>query len=292
MSQQKDIKGEGQKKSVENAQDIGDDDIRIVEKVVNKRFQGTVPEYRVKWLGYPNSANTWVPAEDLDCPELIKQYLTRYKKPAKKPDESVEALAQGENIGDQSPETAAKEDLSKKPSKGTKRSIQSVRSALSPSQPVSKNNKTTSAAKKNDGADAFYEVESIIGKKMVNGSAHYEVKWKAFAEPSWEPASNLKYCDLLDQYEEGLKKKPASKQAPSTKTVLPPRRLSEGASAYQSRESSDGVRFQESLTGKSDTEIFGQLVVRKLNGMSPFDIGQAQVEILQIINKVKFSVSE
>uniref|UniRef100_A0A915CP13 Chromo domain-containing protein n=1 Tax=Ditylenchus dipsaci TaxID=166011 RepID=A0A915CP13_9BILA len=260
MSQQKDIKEEIEKPSSQDSQGSADEDdaMRTVERILRKRIQETCPQYRVKWLGLPHSENTWVPEEDLDCPELIEEYKEK----------SVGRRCAG----------GAKQ--------GKKRSIQSAKPALSVSQPAPKRNKTASAVKKKDGADAFYEVESILDKMIKNGCALYRVKWKTFSKPTWEPASNLEYCDLLSQYEEGLKKKRASKPVASTKSAskpsatitpvvpagilkqMPPRSLSYGMSTYHPRVSPH-VHFQDSPTSKSDTEIFGQLVVRKLNDMSP-----------------------
>lgn len=31
-------------------------------------------EYRIKWLGYPATENTWVPKEDTNCDDLIMEF--------------------------------------------------------------------------------------------------------------------------------------------------------------------------------------------------------------------------
>ena len=41
------------------------DSLYQVEKVVNKRTRRGQIEYLVKWQGYPNEANSWVPQSDL-----------------------------------------------------------------------------------------------------------------------------------------------------------------------------------------------------------------------------------
>jgi hypothetical protein len=38
-----------------------------------------------------------------------------------------------------------------------------------------------------------WEVEAVVGKKMVEGSLHYRIKWLNFPEKdnTWEPAVNI-----------------------------------------------------------------------------------------------------
>jgi len=41
-----------------------------------------------------------------------------------------------------------------------------------------------------------YEVEDILGKRMISGEAHYLVKWKGYpaSESTWELKENLLNC--------------------------------------------------------------------------------------------------
>ena len=41
------------------------DDIWTVERIVDKRIRSGVTEYKVKWAGYPETVNSWVPHQDL-----------------------------------------------------------------------------------------------------------------------------------------------------------------------------------------------------------------------------------
>lgn len=51
-----------------------------VEKILGKRItpDGQL-EYYLKWLGYPDSENTWEPVENLDCTELIEEFERKDK---------------------------------------------------------------------------------------------------------------------------------------------------------------------------------------------------------------------
>ena len=57
-------------------------------------------------------------------------------------------------------------------------------------------------------SDEEYEVERILGKKIISGAAHYLVKWKGYntSESTWEPKANLRNCmRTLQQFEGGMR---------------------------------------------------------------------------------------
>src|SRR5258707_10393540 len=57
-----------------------------VEHLVNHRRHGKsrTLQYFVKWKGYPESDNTWEPAQNIHAPELLKKYHQRYPLEDKK----------------------------------------------------------------------------------------------------------------------------------------------------------------------------------------------------------------
>ena len=59
-----------------------------------------------------------------------------------------------------------------------------------------------------------YEVENIISHVVDDGVTFYEVKWKGYKKPTWEPETNLVGCDeLLADYKKAhVKQQPKGKQ--------------------------------------------------------------------------------
>lgn len=57
-----------------------EEEVYKVEKIINRRIKDGIVEYRIKWLGYDSSENTWEPEENLDCIEIVEEFLEAQSK--------------------------------------------------------------------------------------------------------------------------------------------------------------------------------------------------------------------
>ncbi|XP_063729062.1 chromobox protein homolog 1-like [Symsagittifera roscoffensis] len=159
----------------------------VVESVVGKKVtkKGKV-QYLLKWKNWPHSANTWEPAENLDCPELLAAYekeeLTRVK------DEDKPSTSQSK------PSTQAQSDSNK--------------TKVQPAKKSSSKEK----AKDHFQVPATYgfarglDPEEIHGASDAGGELKFLMKWKGQNDPDIVLAkeANIKCPQVVIKFYESM----------------------------------------------------------------------------------------
>jgi chromobox protein 5 len=162
----------------------------VVEKIVDRRVvKGGKIEYFLKWKGYDDSQNTWEPRENLDCPELIKEFENKRKAKeeakAKEAKSSKATKRKGDDVeSNNKADTSEDEDLVPAPKKDRKSSTTSKPSKNNSSSKSNKENRESDEEVDDEfeegktGFDMGYVPEKIIGATDQDGQLLFLVQWK------------------------------------------------------------------------------------------------------------------
>ncbi|XP_028430106.1 chromobox protein homolog 1-like isoform X1 [Perca flavescens] len=52
----------------------------VVEKVLDSKVVKGRVEFLLKWKGFSDEDNTWEPQDNLDCPDLITEYMKKHEE--------------------------------------------------------------------------------------------------------------------------------------------------------------------------------------------------------------------
>jgi len=157
----------------------------VVETVLRHRTtrKGTI-EYLLKWKGFSQDDNTWEPAENLNCPELIEAYHKEKEKKKKT------ATAAATKTSEAEPKTnGVSVDVEEK-----KKKKRSVDESVAPSKKKKKSEKRLLT-----GFDKGMEAEEILGATETSGEVHFLIKWKGVNDAELVPSkiANVKIPQMV-----------------------------------------------------------------------------------------------
>ncbi|XP_073698559.1 chromobox protein homolog 1a isoform X1 [Garra rufa] len=144
----------------------------VVEKVLDRRVVKGRVEFLLKWKGFSEEDNTWEPEDNLDCPDLIAEYMQKHK-PVDKKDSTGKRKGESDTDGGEESRPKKRKDEQDKP-RGFARGL---------------------------------EPERIIGATDSSGELMFLMKWKNSDEADLVPAkeANVKCPQVvISFYEERL----------------------------------------------------------------------------------------
>ncbi|XP_071826249.1 chromobox protein homolog 1-like [Apostichopus japonicus] len=172
------------RKDGEEIEEEPEEEIYQVEKITDLRERDGQTEYFLKWKGYPESDNTWEPENNLDCPDLIKEFKEKRRK-AKEEREGKRKNPATVNGSD---------ELAKKKAK---------KEATKPEQKPESSR--ASEEGKYKGFERGLEPERIIGATESNGELLFLMKWKNSQEADLVKAkeANFRCPQIVIKFYEG-----------------------------------------------------------------------------------------
>lgn len=178
------------KKQTAKQRKTEDSDVQelAVEKIIRRRISNGRVEYFLKWEGYTDADNTWEPEDNLDCPELIKDFNIKNAHLTEDTEEVHCEIMPKEEMTDQETEIACLQSQQ-----------QTDSSVLQPNVELSD---TTSLL-----ASDQEEPECIIGSTDRRGELMFLVKWKNSEDVALLPAREVSVrCPqvVIDFYEQKL----------------------------------------------------------------------------------------
>lgn len=178
-----------------------------VEAVVGTRSRMKETQYYIKWKNYDESQNTWEFESNLNCPDLIADYLEKNPKKEKKEKKVRISLPATR----EAPKRSATESksLAESDQESDTDSVK-AKSSKKKSNAVAKTAKGRGRPKKNGSksapAEKEFEVEKIVDEMMEGGKKYFRIRWKGYGAKSdtWELKKSLNCPDKIKEYENSM----------------------------------------------------------------------------------------
>ncbi|KAM4579946.1 chromobox protein homolog 3b isoform 1-T2 [Odontesthes bonariensis] len=161
----------------------------VVEKIIRRRVSNGRVEYFLKWKGFTDADNTWEPEDNLDCPELIEEFLRNA------------CFSEGNEEEQSEQELIPKEEMTEQETE-----ISCVQ-AQQQAQAVQSGNNFLQSDDDQSDTPTYLEPECIIGSTDRKGELMFLVKWKNSDDVALLPAHEASVrCPqvVIDFYEKKL----------------------------------------------------------------------------------------
>lgn len=179
---------------------------QIVDMETKKKWKCPV-KFRVRWVGYGEKDDSWLPASDLNCDDLINEFLeisgrtSEYKKAMTPARPRARPYVNGERtIETRKPKGISYSELDE----DEEEVMPSGTRTRKPKGKIEK--KMASSPKKRKKAGSVpqkeYEVEAVVDHRVRGRFTEYKVRWKGYGpmDDSWVPEAELNCDSLLNKY--------------------------------------------------------------------------------------------
>ncbi|XP_076622268.1 uncharacterized protein LOC143342362 [Colletes latitarsis] len=187
------FKKEDQKASTSIKQQGNEEKEYEVEKIVGQRTIKGRRQFLVRWKGYNEDSDTWEQEKDLNCPQLIEEFLIEDsendEEKSKKNDNSLKSIKN---------KIPKMEKKPKRPKSSTKKQIENDKEIIASDEVRNE---------KDDQKE--FEVEKIIEVHFKkNKTREFLIRWKGFtsADDTWEPEENLNCSELIEKFMQKVEK--------------------------------------------------------------------------------------
>ncbi|XP_003487128.1 chromobox protein homolog 5-like [Bombus vosnesenskii] len=165
-----------------------------VEKIVGQRTIKGRRQFLVRWKGYDADSDTWEQEKDLNCLELIEEFLAENAENEEDPKSK-----QLDNSTKSPKVKAVKVDKkSKKLKNNVKKQTENGKQIV-----------TSDEEKSGKDDQKEFEVEKIIEVHFKkNKTREFLIRWKGFtsADDTWEPEENLNCPELITKFMQKVEK--------------------------------------------------------------------------------------
>ncbi|KAM6967453.1 chromobox protein homolog 3b [Aplochiton taeniatus] len=134
----------------------------VVEKIIRRRVADGRVEYFLKWKGFTDVDNTWEPEDNLDCPELIEEFLRNH----------LSGVNEDECLQPQEPQLIPKEESAEQETEISHPQAYIQQRARDIQEPDEEQPDTPT------DLSSHPEPECIIGSTDRQGELMFLVKWK------------------------------------------------------------------------------------------------------------------